>query len=59
MAVTSHDFGSLQVGQTSTPFTFTISPAAGNNDDTVNSVTESCPDFSVSALGLPYVPVCE
>src|SRR5689334_20604484 len=53
MPVTSHDFGSLQVGQTSAPFTFTINPAAGNNYDTVTSITESCPDFSVNAPGLP------
>jgi uncharacterized protein (TIGR03382 family) len=53
MAVTSHDFGSLQVGQMSGAYTFTISPAAGNNYDTVTSITESCPDFSVNAPGLP------
>jgi uncharacterized protein (TIGR03382 family) len=55
MPVTSHDFGSLQVGQTSAPFTFTINPAAGNNYDTVTAITESCPDFSVNAPGLPAV----
>ncbi len=53
MATTSHDFGTLQVGQTSGPFTFTISPAAGNNDDYVTAISESCPDFSVNAPGLP------
>lgn len=53
MAVTSHNFSSLQIGQTSAPYTFTISPAAGNNDDFVNSITENCPDFAVSAPGLP------
>jgi uncharacterized protein (TIGR03382 family) len=53
MAVTSHDFGSLQVGQTSAAYTFSINPAAGNNDDTVTSITENCPDFSVNAPGLP------
>ena len=53
MPATSHDFGSLQVGQTSGAFTFTINPAAGNNDDTVNSITENCPDFAVNAPGLP------
>ena len=53
MPVISHDFGSLQVGQTSSPFTFTINPAAGNNYDTVTSITESCPDFSLSTPGLP------
>jgi uncharacterized protein (TIGR03382 family) len=53
MAVTSHDFGSLQVGQMSGAYTFTINPAAGNNYDTVTSITENCPDFSVNAPGLP------
>jgi len=53
MPVSSHDFGSLQVGQPSGAFTFTVNPAAGNNDDTINSITESCPDFSVNAPGLP------
>ena len=53
MPVTSHDFGSLQVGQTSGAYTFSINPAAGNNDDFVTSITESCPDFSVNAPGLP------
>lgn len=61
MPTTSHDFGSLQVGQTSAPFTFTINPAAGNNDDIVSSITESCPDFAVNAPGLPaeVYRVCE
>ena len=53
MPVTSHDFGSLQVGQTSSPYTFTINPAAGNNYDTVSAISYSCPDFSVNAPGLP------
>src|SRR4051812_28760353 len=53
MPVSSHDFGSLQVGQTSGPFSFSINPAAGNNDDIVSSITENCPDFSVNAPGLP------
>lgn len=49
----THDFGSLQVGQTSAPFTFSINPAAGNNDDTITAVTAACPDFVISAAGLP------
>jgi uncharacterized protein (TIGR03382 family) len=53
MPVTTHDFGQLQVGQTSGAFTFTINPGIGNNDDIINSITENCPDFSVSAPGLP------
>jgi uncharacterized protein (TIGR03382 family) len=54
MPATSHDFGSLQVGQTSGAYTFTINPAAGNNDDIISSITENCPDFSVNAPGLPF-----
>jgi MYXO-CTERM domain-containing protein len=54
MPATTHDFGSLQVGQTSAAYTFTINPAAGNNSDVVNSITENCPDFSVNAPGLPF-----
>jgi len=53
MPVSTHDFASLQIGQTSAPFTFTVNPAAGNNDDTVTSITENCPDFAVNASGLP------
>jgi len=49
----SHDFGSLQVGQTSAPFTFTIAPSGTSSNDTVSSITESCPDFAVNAPGLP------
>jgi hypothetical protein len=53
MPVTTHDFGSLQIGQMTGAYTFTINPAAGNNDDIVTSITESCPDFSVNAPNLP------
>ena len=30
-----------------------INPSIGANSDIVNSITESCPDFSISAPGLP------
>src|SRR6476469_2657564 len=50
---TPHDFGSLQVGQTSAPFTVTVNPSGTNTYDQVTAVTENCPDFSVSAPGLP------
>lgn len=49
----SHDFGSLQVGQTSAPFTVTIAPSGTSSNDTVSSITENCPDFAVNAPGLP------
>ncbi len=49
----SHDFGSVQVGGTSAPHTFTISPASGLQNSTVSSITESCADFEVMAPGLP------
>lgn len=45
---------SVQVGQSSPAFTVTVSPQGINNSyDLVTSVTESCPDFSVNAPGLP------
>ena len=51
MPVSSHDFGSLQVGQTSAPFTFTINPARRQQLRSISLITESCPDFSVNAPG--------
>ena len=57
----SYAFASLQVGQTSAPVTISVLPGIGANDDTVTSVTYSCPDFSVTATGLPaeVVRTCE
>jgi hypothetical protein len=49
----SYDFGTLTVGQTSPAFTELINPAAGNQYDTVTAITESCPDFTINAPGLP------
>jgi len=47
------NFGSVQVGVASSPHTFTISPASGVQSNQITSVTESCPDFSITANGLP------
>jgi len=49
----SHDFGSLEVGSTSAPFSLSVNPAAGANDDFVTAITASCPDFQIDAPGLP------
>lgn len=46
-------FGDQQVHTSSAAHTFTISPASGVQNDTVTAITESCPDFSISAPGLP------
>jgi len=48
----NHDFGDVTVGNMATK-SFTISPASGEQADIVNSITEACPDFSVTANGLP------
>jgi hypothetical protein len=57
----TYDFGSLQVGSTSAPRTINVNPSAGNQYDLINSITEACPDFAVSAPGLPaeVYRVCE
>jgi len=49
----TYDFGTLEVGQTSTAKTISVNPAVGDNYDTVTAVTASCPDFAISAPGLP------
>lgn len=49
----SYDFGTVLVGTPSAAKTIVVNPGPGPNDDYVTSVTESCPDFSVSAPGLP------
>ncbi len=48
-----YDFGTLQLGTTSTALTINVNPAAGANYDVVTAITESCPDFSINAPGLP------
>lgn len=48
-----YDFGNQQVNVASAAHTFTIRPASGVQNSTVSSVTESCPDFAVTATGLP------
>lgn len=50
---TSSDFGTVEVGQASAVRTFTVRPAIGNQYDVVTAITESCPDFTVDAPGLP------
>ena len=50
------DFGQVQVGMTSAAHTFTISPASGVQQDTVESIVPtsgSCGDFTLDATGLP------
>jgi uncharacterized protein (TIGR03382 family) len=49
----SHDFGTLQIGQQSAAFVVSVNPSAGANFNTVSSITASCPDFIISAAGLP------
>lgn len=46
-------FGNVQVGVASAPSTFTVRPASGAQSNQVTSITESCPDFVVTAPGLP------
>lgn len=57
----NHDFGTQQIGTTSGVYQVVISPAGGNQDDTVTAVTASCPDFAINAPGLPapVYRVCE
>ncbi|NVB85347.1 MAG: choice-of-anchor D domain-containing protein [Kofleriaceae bacterium] len=51
---TTHDFGALQVGQQSAGFAVDVNPSGtAGSFDTINSITENCPDFSVNAPGLP------
>lgn len=51
---TTHDFGSLEINQMSAGFLVDVNPSGTiNSFDTINSITESCPDFSVNAPGLP------
>ena len=49
----SHDFGTVQVGDATLPFTLNVNPAFGANDDSVTQFTASCPDFAIDAPGLP------
>jgi hypothetical protein len=57
----SYDFGTLEVGMTSAPRVINVNPGAGNQSDTILSITESCPDYFVTADGLPaeVYRVCE
>jgi uncharacterized protein (TIGR03382 family) len=48
------DFGDQAIHTTSLPHMFTISPTSGQVDnDTVDSITASCPDFTINAPNLP------
>ena len=48
------NFGDIQVGSTASPIWIYVSPGGtGNSSDTVTSVVESCPNFSVAPDGLP------
>lgn len=49
----NYDFGDVQVQVTSPARQFTISPASGVQSNQVDSITENCPDFQVTATGLP------
>lgn len=55
------DFGTLQIGMTSGPHSVTVAPGPLNQSDTVRTVSASCPDFLISAAGLPadVYRVCE
>ncbi|MCX5745046.1 MAG: choice-of-anchor D domain-containing protein [Proteobacteria bacterium] len=54
-------FPTTVVGQTSAAIAITIDPGAGNQDDTITEITESCPDFAITTPGLPasVYRVCE
>lgn len=49
----SSDFGTIQIGSTSSPITVIVRPSVGPNDDYVQSVTASCPDYQIDAPNLP------
>lgn len=55
------DFGGQDIGTTSALHTVLVTPGAGNQNDTVTSVSASCPDFIVNATSLPATVyrVCE
>ena len=55
------DFGTLEVGMTSAPRVINVNPAAGEQSDVITSITEGCPDYFVTANGLPadVYRVCE
>lgn len=61
MAPLNYDFGTLVTGTTSALYRVVISPATGNQSDTITAVTASCPDFVINANGLPaeVYRICE
>ncbi len=53
----SFNFGSVEIGTTSTPTTFTVSPAGtGQSDQTITSII-GCDNFEISAPGVPGAEV--
>lgn len=54
----SADFGSVPVGGSSMPITFTVSPASGSgdSDDTITSIV-GCSGFAINAPGVPGAQV--
>ncbi len=55
------DFGTIEVGMTSAPRVINVNPGSGNQSDIITSITESCPDYFVTANGLPaeVYRICE
>ncbi len=50
-----HDFGTITVGQQTPEASIKVKPTAGWNFDTIVAIEETpaCPDFSITAAGLP------
>jgi MYXO-CTERM domain-containing protein len=53
LPIQDFNFGNVQVGVSSAPSTFTVRPASGAQSNQVTSITENCPDFAITAPGLP------
>jgi uncharacterized protein (TIGR03382 family) len=53
LSPSSVSFGTYAVGASSPFSPIDVNPALGDNYDTINSITASCPDFTISAPGLP------
>jgi hypothetical protein len=47
------DFGTVPLGDASSPGVVTVDPDVGNQTDTVIDVSASCPDFTLDTPGLP------
>lgn len=58
--LTTYNFGSLQVGDTSAAEQFQINEITANTTDTISAVSYSCPDFTVTATLPGYADrICE